>query len=100
MMRTSHVAILVALSLFGCAHYVETSSATITRWEQRDIDDLIEAIGPFDTTSVKGDSRSYNWFRFGMCRLTARTSLEGKIQRIELEGTGSGCDVYRKKLGG
>ena len=65
----------------------------------RHVSELIDAVGPFDTTSIKGDSRAYNWFRFGNCRLTALTSLEGKIQKLELEGTGTGCEVYQQKLG-
>jgi len=91
--------IFVALAVGACAHYVETSSGTAGRWERRNVSELITAIGPFDTTSIHGDSRSYNWFRFGLCRLTAQTSLDGQIQKIELEGTGQGCDVYLQKLG-
>jgi hypothetical protein len=98
-MKTSCLVIFVAASIVACAHYVETSSATVARWQQRDIAELIAAIGPYDTTSIKGDSRSYNWFRFGNCRLTARTTLEDKIEQIELEGTGLGCEVYRQKMG-
>jgi hypothetical protein len=93
-MRTSHLAIFVAVLVAACAHYVETSSPTVARWEERDISELIAAIGPYDTTSIRGDSRAYNWFRFGNCRLTARTALDDKIQKIELEGTGLGCNVY------
>jgi len=116
-MRTSHLAIFLAVLVAACAHYVETSSPTVVRWEGRDVSELIGAIGPFDTTSIKGESsaydwswghsttsipgesRAYNWFRFGGCRLTAFTSLEGKILRVEMEGTGMGCDVYVRKLG-
>jgi hypothetical protein len=118
LMRTSHLAIFVAVLLAACAHYIETSSPTVARWEARDISELIAAIGPFDTTSIRGESssyawswahsttaipgeyRSYNWFRFGRCRLTAHTSLEGKILKVEMEGTGEGCNVYLQKLGG
>ena len=117
-MRASNLAIVAVALVAACAHYVETSSPTETRWEQRDISELIAAIGPFDTTSIRGESsayawswahsttaipgefRSYNWFRFGMCRLTAHTSLEGKILKVEMEGTGQGCNVYLQKLGG
>ena len=101
-MKTFCLALLGIGALSACVHYAESSSTstTIARWEQRDVSELIVAIGPFDTTSIRGDSRSYNWFRFGNCRLTARTSLEGKIQQVELEGTGQGCDGYRQKLGG
>lgn len=99
-MKATYLVIFVIVSLVACAHYVETSSATVTRWEQRNVSELIAAIGPFDTTSINGDSRSYNWFRFGSCRLTARASPDGKIQNLEMAGTTAGCDVYRQKLGG
>ena len=116
-MRTSHLAIFVAVLLAACAHYTETSSPTVTRWEGRDVSELIAAIAAFDKTSIRGESsahnwswahyttpvpgesRSYNWFRFGRCRLTAHTALEGKILKVEMEGTGQGCDVYVQKLG-
>jgi hypothetical protein len=98
-MRTSFLVIFVAVLVAACAHYVETSSPTVTRWQERDISELIAAMGPYDTTSVKGDWRSYDWFRFGNCHLSARASLEGMIQKIELEGTGLGCNVYLQKLG-
>lgn len=92
---------MIALSLLGaCTNYaVQPSSSTVARWEERDISELVDAIGPYDTTSVKGDWRSYDWFRFGNCHVIARTSLESKIQKITLEGTGTGCDPYIKKLG-
>ena len=117
-MRPSYLVIFVAVLVTACAHYVETSSSTVARWEERDVSELIAAIGPFDTTSIHGkssaydwswahsttpipgESRSYYWFRFGNCRLTARTTLDGKIEKIELEGTGQGCAVYRQKLDG
>jgi hypothetical protein len=116
-MRTSHLTIFLAVLMTACAHYVETSSPTEVRWEGRDVSELIAVIGPFDTTSIRGqsgsydqswahyttpvpgESRAYNWFRFGRCRLTAFTSLEGKILKVEMEGTGTGCDVYVQKLG-
>ena len=100
LMRTSELVICVAVLVTGCATYVPTSSSTAARWDERDISELIAAIGPYDTTSIRGDSRSYNWFRFGACRLTASTALDDKIQKIELEGTEQGCNVYRQKLGG
>jgi hypothetical protein len=117
-MRTPPLVIFAVVLLAACAHYVETSSPTVARWEGHDVSELIGAIGPFDTTSIRGESssydwswahsttpiqgesRSYNWFRFGMCRLTAHTSLEGKILKVEMEGTGQGCNVYLQKLGG
>jgi hypothetical protein len=119
-MRTSSLAIFAVVLAAGCAHYTESSSssATIKRWDGRDVAELIGVIGPFDTTSLRGESssydqswahsttaipadyRAYNWFRFGNCRLTAFTSLEGRILKVELEGTGQGCNVYLEKLGG
>jgi hypothetical protein len=117
-MRTSSLAILAAILVGACAHYTETSSPKTTRWEGRDVSELIGAIGPFDTTSIRGESsaydkawahwtdaitgdyRAYNWFRFGNCRLTAFTSLDGQILKVEMEGIGQGCNVYLEKLGG
>ena len=119
-MQTSKLAVFAAVLVAGCAHHIDSSSSssTIARWDGRDVSELIGAIGPFDTTSVRGESslysqswanwttaipaeyRSYNWFRFGNCRLTAFTSLEGKILKVEMEGTGQGCNVYLEKLGG
>ncbi len=99
-MKTVLLLILVVLAVVACAHYAETSSTTAVRWEERKVSELISTIGPFDTTYIQGDSRSYNWFRFGQCRLTAHTSLDGQIRKIELEGIGQGCDVYLQKLGG
>jgi hypothetical protein len=99
-MRKTH-ALVVAVSLVaGCATtYVPPSAPITVRWESRDISELVAAIGPYDTTSVKGDWRSYDWFRFGNCHLAAQTSLEGKIQKVMLEGMGAGCNVYLEKLG-
>ena len=99
-MRVSNLPVLAVMLLAACATYVGSSSPMVARWEERDISELIAAIGPYDTTSVKGDWRSYDWFRFGTCHLQARTSLEGKIQKVELEGMGTGCNVYLQKLGG
>jgi hypothetical protein len=116
-MRSSRLIILTVSLIAACATYVEPSSPTATRWEGRDVSELIAIIGPFDTTSIRGESssydsswahytasipgetRSYNWFRFGRCRLTAYSSLEGKILKVEMEGTGTGCNVYLQKLG-
>jgi hypothetical protein len=100
-MKNSCLAIFIAVSMVACATKFETtSSATDSRWNNRGIAELIDVIGPFDTTTIKGDSRTYNWFRFGNCRLTAYTNLDDKIQKVELAETGQGCDVYRQKLGG
>jgi len=98
-MRGPKAVVVAVVLLAGCAtQVVAPSSPTVTRWEQRDISELIAAIGPYDTTSVKGDWRSYDWFRFGNCHLTARTSLDGKIENVELHGMGTGCEVYLQKL--
>jgi hypothetical protein len=119
-MRTIYLILPIVTLAVACAHYVETSSssAAIARWEGRDVSKLIGTLGPFDTTSIKGEpssydwswghsttsipgeSRLYNWFRFGNCRLTAHTNLEGTILKLEMEGTGQGCDVYVQKIGG
>ena len=98
-MRTTCALVVAASLLAACATYVPPSSPIVVRWEKRDISQLIAAIGPYDTTSVKGDWRSYDWFRFGNCHLVAETSLEGQIQKVTLQGTGTGCNVYLEKLG-
>jgi hypothetical protein len=102
LMRGSNAIIVLIALLAGCATYYGTSTPTVARWEGqgRDISELIKTIGPYDTTEVKGDWRSYDWFRFGNCHLTAHTSLEGKIDKVELQGVGTGCNVYLEKLGG
>ena len=101
-MRGSNAITVLIVLLSACTTtYSGVTTPMVARWEGqgRDISQLIKVIGPYDTTEVKGDWRSYDWFRFGNCRLTARTSLEGKIDRVELLGTGNGCDVYLEKLG-
>ena len=98
-MHGSRLAFFTVVLVAACATRLESSSSVVTRWEERDVSELIAAIGPYDTTSVKGDWRSYDWFRFGNCHLAARTSIDGKIQKVELEGTGLGCNVYLRKLG-
>ena len=119
-MRSSYLVLCIVVWVGACAHQteIETSSSAVARWEGRDVSELITAIGPFDTTSIKGESsaydwswahsttsipgesRSYYWFRYGKCQLRAHTSLEGKILKVELEGTGQGCNVYLEKIGG
>jgi len=77
-----------------------TTSVTVARWDGRDIAELITTLGPFDTTSIRGDSRVYEWSRFGHCHLLARTTLDGKIVKIEVEETSQGCRQYLQKMGG
>jgi len=100
-MRASHTIVAIFILLASCTTtYTAPSSSTVARWETRDISELVATIGPFDTTSIRGDSRSYDWFRFGNCHLRAQTDLDNKIQKVELEGIGQGCNVYLEKLGG
>jgi hypothetical protein len=101
-MRALHTIAAVVVLLASCTTttYTAPSSSSVARWEHRDISELVTAIGPFDTTSIRGDSRSYDWFRFGNCHLRAQTDLDDKIQKIELEGIGQACNVYLEKLGG
>ena len=98
-MRLWSLVVPALLLLASCAtSYVAPTSPTVSRWEGRDISELVEALGPYDTTSIRGDRRSYDWFRFGNCHLTAHTTPEGKIQRLDVQGVGTGCDVYVNKL--
>ncbi len=98
-MRSSYLVIAVVLWVAACVHQIEVSSATVSRWENRNVSELIAIIGPFDTTSIHGDSRSYDWFRFGNCHLTAHTSLEDKILKVDVQGTTQGCSSYLQKMG-
>lgn len=98
-MRLSYLIIAVVLWVCACVHQIEISSATVTRWETRDVSELIAAIGPFDTTSIQGDSRSYDWHRFGNCHITVRTSHDEKILKIDVEGSTQGCSAYLQKMG-
>ena len=98
-MRPSYLVIAVVVGVSACAHQIEISSTTVTRWENRDVSELSTAIGPFDTTSIQGDSRSYYWYRFGNCHVTAHTSREDKILKIDVRGTTRGCSTYLEKMG-
>lgn len=99
-MRSSYLVIAVVLWLAACVHPIEISSTTVSRWENRDVSELIATIGPFDTTSIQGDSRSYDWYRFGNCHVTVRTSRDDKILNIDVQGTTQGCSAYLEKMGG
>ena len=102
-MRSSYIVIAIVVWLGACAHKVEISSissTSVTRWENRNVSELITAIGPFDTTSIQGESRSYYWNRFGNCQVTARTTLEDKIVKVEVLGTSEVCGPYLQKMGG
>ena len=99
-MRSSCLVIAVVVLLCACAYRVgEVSSTTVKSWENRDVSELIAAIGPFDTTSIQGESRSYFWSRFGICLVTARTTREDKIVNLEVRGSTQGCSTYMQKLG-
>lgn len=98
-MRSSYFVIAVVLCVSACVHQIEISSATVTRWNNRDVSELIDTIGPFDTTSIHGDSRSYDWDRFGNCHVSVRTSRDDKILNIEVQGTTQGCSAYLQKMG-
>ena len=64
-----------------------------------DVADLIAAVGPEDSVIINKESKSFNWFRFGNCRLTAFTTLDNRIINVETEGSTEGCEVYIKKMG-
>ena len=100
-MRSSYLPLAVVVLLGACAstQQLEISSTTVTRWQNRDVSELITAIGPFDTTSIQGESRSYFWNRFGNCQVTARTTREEKIVKIDVQGTNQGCSTYLDKMG-
>jgi hypothetical protein len=102
-MRTSYIVLAMIVALASCATtkpVSSISSPSLGHWQTRKISELVMTIGPFDATSIHRDSRSYDWFRFGNCHLQALTNLDGEIQKLELEGTGTGCDVYLDKLRG
>jgi hypothetical protein len=98
-MRSSYLVIAVVVWVGACVHHIEISSATVTRWENRNVSELIATIGPYDTTSIQGDSRSYDWYRFGNCRVTVRTSRDEKILKVDVQGTTQGCSGYLQKMG-
>jgi hypothetical protein len=98
-MRSSYLVIAVVAMVSACATQLEISSTTVSNWENRDVSELIKAIGPFDTTTISGDSREYYWSRFGNCHVTARTTREEKIVKIDVQGTAQVCKAYLQKLG-
>jgi hypothetical protein len=98
-MRLSYLVIAAVFWVGACVHQIEVSSATVSRWENRNVSELIDVIGPFDTTSIHGDSRSYDWFRFGNCHVIAHTSLDDKILKVDAQGTTQGCSLYLQKMG-
>ena len=97
-MRSSYL-LLCVVCVGACAHQIEISSSTVKRWENRDVSELITAIGPYDKTLIQGDSRSYDWYRFSNCLVTAQTSRDEKILKIDVQGTTQGCSVYLQKMG-
>jgi hypothetical protein len=67
-------------------------------WEGKEISELVAVLGPFETSLIQRGIKSYNWFRFGNCRLTARVSSDDRITEIETEGTVDGCHTYLERL--
>jgi hypothetical protein len=98
-MRLSYLLLASAVWLGACAQHLVISSQTVTRWQDRDIQELITVIGPVDTSTIQGGSRSYFWNRFGNCQVTAHTTLDDKIVKIDLQGTTLGCSTYLDKIG-
>jgi hypothetical protein len=98
-MRSSCLVITVAVCVSACAHHLDISSTTVPQWENRNVSELITAIGPFDTTTIQGEMRSYYWNRFGNCQVTARTTREDKIVKIDVQGTTQVCAPYLEKMG-
>jgi len=95
-MRSTSSIIAAGVLSVACA----TQTVVAERWNGREIAGLIAAIGPADTTLTRSDASTYDWFRFGYCRLTARTTPDGKIVKIEITGTSRGCDVFLERMGG
>lgn len=98
-MRSSYLVLCVVVLVGACAHQLEISSSTVKRWENRDVSELITTIGPFDKTWIQGESRTYDWYRFGNCLVTAHTSRDEKILKIDVLGTTQGCSAYLQKMG-
>ena len=88
--------IVLGLMLAACA----TQTMSIERWNGRNVAELMATIGPADTSFTRHDASTYEWYRFGYCRLTAHTTPDLKIIRIDVEGTPQGCNVYLQKLAG
>jgi len=100
-MRTASI-LQIVIALAGCAtprevvHAAHSSQA----WDGRDVAELIALIGPEDSVIINREKevKSFNWFRFGACRLTAFTGTDNKIIRVETDGTVDGCSAYIEKL--
>ena len=97
-MHLSRFITLVALLVVGCSQSFVGRTDRHDGWEGRDIAELVEVLGPFETTLIQRGVKTYNWFRFGNCRLTARVSADDKIVAIETAGTAEGCHVYTDRL--
>jgi hypothetical protein len=92
-MRSVFAVLMAVTSVTACA------PANVTGWTGRDIEELIQAVGPYDVSVIRGDLRTYSWHRRGSCRLDARTSLDQKIITVETMGTSQGCSVYLRRMG-
>lgn len=95
-MRTPWMALLL-LSIASCAITGDIVQAS-HGWDGRDVADLITVIGPEDSVIINKELKSFNWFRFGNCRLTAFTATDNKIIRVETTGTVDGCSAYVEKM--
>ena len=100
-MRLWLMIILLPCVIAACAFRggVNTTTTEVSGWAGREVDELIEAIGPYATSSIRRDSRTYSWHGVGYCRVTAGTSPDGKIVKVETTGTSEGCSGYLEKMG-
>jgi hypothetical protein len=98
-MRSWFAVLMAVTSVTACA--LLGGSRNVTGWTGRDIEELIQVVGPYDLSVIRGDLRTYTWHRRGSCRLDARTSrADNKIVLVETMGTVQGCSVYLDRMGG
>ena len=97
-MRSSYIVIAVVVPYGRLrATKLEISSipsTTVTRWENRNVSELITAIGPFDTTSIQGELEVILLESIRQLPVTARTTREDKIVKIDVQGTNQVCSAY------
>ena len=98
-MRSSHLVVALGMLAAGCATPSgETKVTSIGGWDGRDISELIAVIGPIDKSTAKSDARTYDWYRFSSCKVSANTTPDNKIVNVEMAGTAQGCSSYAQKL--